>query len=230
MIIGDTKMSILLIEDDEIDAENVRRSLPKQTEVVPATTLHAALKILNDQSQDLVLLDPGLPDSSGVESFERIREAAPKMPIVVLTGLEDQQLALQIIRLGAQDYLLKNQLDDRSIQSLYFAVERGRLLERLQKEQAERERLALELREQEQSLAHLNRVSLMGELVAEISHEVSQPLSVISTLATALEAVHHQPTMDTANCIELARKITEASSHAGPVSYTHLTLPTICSV
>lgn len=211
------EISILLIEDDSIDAENVRRSLPRQVTIHHATTLSSALRLLEDMPLDLVLLDPGLPDCSGIHSFLRIHHAAPELPIVVLTGLEDKELAVQIIRLGAQDYLLKNQLDERSVQALYFAIERGRLIQQVESGQAERDRLAEELREQEQSLAHLGRVALMGELVAEISHEVSQPLNVISTLAAALEASCLQDPFNKLQSAELARKLTEASSHAGDI-------------
>jgi C4-dicarboxylate-specific signal transduction histidine kinase len=213
----ESTMSILLIEDDAIDAESVRRSLPRHTNLFHTSTLHDALRVLHQVDLDLILLDPGLPDSSGVDSFLCIRQSAPKLPIVVLTGLHDKELALQIIRLGAQDYLLKDQLDQRSIQALQFAVERGRLLQQLEDEQAERERLSAELREQEQSLAHLGRVALMGELVAEISHEVSQPLTVISTLTAALEAVHQQHDLDRVQCRVLIRKLADANAHAGDI-------------
>ncbi|QDT10871.1 hybrid sensor histidine kinase/response regulator [Planctomycetes bacterium K23_9] len=213
----DSPMSILLIEDDEIDADSVRRSLPRQTLVQHATTLNDAIESAKDPSLDLILLDPGLPDSSGVDSFLRIRQTAPRLPIVILTGLKDRNLAVQIIRMGAQDYLLKNQLDERAVQALKFAVERGRLLQQLEIEQTERERLSEELREQEQSLAHLARVALMGELVAEISHEVSQPLSVISNLVAALDATLQQTTIDHELCGVLMGKLDEANSHAGDV-------------
>lgn len=211
------ELSVLLIEDDEIDAEDVRRSLPRQVTLHHCSTLRDAIESLGNESLDLVLLDPGLPDSSGIHSFLSIHHAAPQIPIVVLTGLADEELALQIIRLGAQDYLVKNKLDDRSVQALYFAVERGRLLHRLEREQAERERLATELRTQEQSMAHLGRVALMGELVAEISHEVSQPLSVISTLTAALELSLMQEPFDREQSTALTQKLIEANSHAGDI-------------
>lgn len=214
---NEREISVLLVEDDEIDAENVRRSMPPQVRLQYAPTLRDALESVEKTPLDLVLLDPGLPDSSGVHTFLRIHHAAPNLPIVVLTGLADKELALKIIRLGAQDYLLKNQLDERSVQAVYFAVERGRLLQRLESEQAERERLAAELREQEQTLAHLSRVALMGELVAEISHEVSQPLTVISTLAAALEVSYAQNTFDKEQSATLIKKLVEANSHAGNI-------------
>ncbi|TWU51992.1 sensor histidine kinase [Rubripirellula reticaptiva] len=210
-------ISILLIEDDDIDAECVRRSLPKCTALHRASTLQSALAVLSDMPLDLILLDPGLPDSSGVDSFLRIRESSPELPIVVLTGFQDKELAVQIIRLGAQDYLLKDQLDERAMQALRFAVERGRLLRKLEDEQAQREQLASKLREQEQSLAHLGRVALMGELVAEITHEVSQPLNVISALVGALEVSHQQSVVDTAQNAILIKNLSDANLHAGAI-------------
>lgn len=210
-------MDVLLVEDDEIDAENVRRLLPGDTMLKRATTLRAALALIDGSPLDLILLDPGLPDSSGEESFRRIRESAPKIPVVVFTGLGDERVALNIIREGAQDYLLKNQLDERALQAVHFAVERGRLLLRLEEEQAERERLVFELREQERSQAHLGRVALMGEVVAEVTHEVSQPLNVISTLAGALKASLQQDELDTSRHLNLIDKLFDASVHAGEI-------------
>ena len=210
-------MAVLLIEDDEIDAENVRRFMPRGSNLKHATTLYGALELIDGSSLDLIMLDPGLPDCSGVDTFRRIRESAPKVPVVILTGLHDKQLALNIIREGAQDYLLKNQLDERALQAIHFAVERGRMLFRLEEEQAEQERLTMELREQEKSLAHLGRVALMGEVVAEITHEVSQPLNVISTLAGALKKSLEQSHADSSMNLELVRKLSDANGHAGQI-------------
>lgn len=216
-MLTDFQTSILLIEDDDVDAENVRRSLPGNTNIQRATTLKIALETIGETPIDLVLLDPGLPDCSGVETFRRIRDSAPQTPIVILTGLQDKDLALKIIRQGAQDYLLKNQLDDRAIQAIRFALERQRMLQQLEEEQAERERLAVELREREQSLAHLGRVALMGELVAEITHEVSQPLNVISTLTGALKASFEKRESPHESDLDLVNKLNTANAHAGEV-------------
>lgn len=210
-------MDVLLVEDDEIDAENVRRLLPRDASLKHATTLHDALDLIDGSLLDLILLDPGLPDSSGEDTFHRLREFAPKVPVVILTGIEDRQLAFNIIREGAQDYLLKNQLDERALRALHFAVERGRMLLRLEQERAERERLVLELRDQEKSLAHLGRVALMGEVVAEITHEVSQPLNVISTLAGALKASLQQGATYSSRDLDLMNRLSDANDHAGAV-------------
>ena len=74
---------------------------------------------------DLVLLDLGLPDAQGVGAVRRVRAAAPRVPLVVLTGMDDLSLATQALQEGAQDYLIKGQIDTRGLlRALRYAVER----------------------------------------------------------------------------------------------------------
>ena len=76
---------------------------------------------------DVILLDLGLPDSAGYETFSGIHQQAPKIPIVVLSGLEDEELAMRTVREGAQDYLVKDKLiGDLLLRSLRYSVERMR--------------------------------------------------------------------------------------------------------
>jgi diguanylate cyclase (GGDEF)-like protein/PAS domain S-box-containing protein len=90
-----------------------------------ATRLHDGLERLQDGPVDVVLLDFSLPDSSGLASFERTREVAPNVPIVVLTNLDDEEMALRAVRGGAQDYLVKRQVDNELLlRSIRYAVER----------------------------------------------------------------------------------------------------------
>jgi two-component system cell cycle response regulator len=94
--------------------------------------MSAAMKRLKDQKFDIVLLDLSLPDSSGLDSVERMCAASVQVPVIVLTGLEDDALALAAVHAGVQDYLIKGQVDGPTIaRSIRYAIERKRLEENL---------------------------------------------------------------------------------------------------
>ena len=104
-------LRVLLVEDNPADADLVREALPKtgppafRLEVV--TRLADALARLGDGGIDLVLLDLNLPDGQGLETFHKLHHAVPALPVVVLTGNMDQELAVETVKKGAQDYLVK---------------------------------------------------------------------------------------------------------------------------
>lgn len=94
-------------------------------DVTVAATLEAGLRVLAAASFDVVLLDLTLPDSQGLDTCRRVVERAPRAPIVVLSGLQDYELAVQAVREGAQDYLPKGQISpDALTRSLAYAIER----------------------------------------------------------------------------------------------------------
>lgn len=105
---------LLLVEDQDVDAEVVRlvlgRSKDFRVSTERVTTLSEALAAVHDRQYDVVVLDLGLPDSSGVESVRKLCAAAPATPIVVFTGLDDDDLALAAIQCGAQEFLSKEHL------------------------------------------------------------------------------------------------------------------------
>lgn len=122
-------LTVLLIEDNLEEAELIRTMLGKSRretlQVEHVTRLQEGLQRVRAGSVDVVLLDFSLPDSSGLASFERVREAAPHVPIVILTNLDDEEIALTAVRQGAQDYLVKRQVDNELLlRSIRYAVER----------------------------------------------------------------------------------------------------------
>jgi DNA-binding NtrC family response regulator len=137
-------LSIILIEDSAEDAQLVREMLDDRgyDYVLKRTDrLSSGLRLLEEESFDVVLLDLGLPDSAGFDALTQIRNQAPPMPIIILTGLSDEALAVKAISLGAQDYLVKgNFATDALYRSISHSIERQRL-------ETERERLILELQE-----------------------------------------------------------------------------------
>src|SRR5262245_59984721 len=108
-------LRVLLIEDNPDDAELLRETLAERrgerVALVAVETLGEAMAQLDRAAVDLLLLDLSLPDSQGLETVTRMRAHAPRVPIIVLTGLDDDALGVQAIHAGAQDYLAKGQVD-----------------------------------------------------------------------------------------------------------------------
>jgi PAS domain S-box-containing protein len=122
---------VLLIEDNhdlsQIIAEMLRQGPQPLFQSVGVGTLEQGLQRLAVGDIAAVVLDLGLPDSSGLQSLRRLRDHFPELPMLVLTGLEDESIALQALREGAQDYLLKSQIDSNVVlRALRFAIERKR--------------------------------------------------------------------------------------------------------
>ena len=122
---------VLLVEDNPGDARLLEEALAEAPasafHLTNVQTLAQTLALLREETFDLLLLDLGLPDSQGLDPFTVVRALAPGAAIVVLTGLEDESLAISALQLGAQDYLVKGQVDSKLlVRSLHHAIERNR--------------------------------------------------------------------------------------------------------
>ncbi|HEY2735678.1 MAG TPA: diguanylate cyclase [Polyangiales bacterium] len=126
-------LQLLLVEDNPGDALLFMRQLPTQGAIVTHTTrLREALTLLQERSFDVIVTDLSLPDARGLDAVMRLQEAAPDTTVVVLTGLDDEALSLQLAECGAQDCLLKGRLDGPNlVRSLRQARERKRCNQRL---------------------------------------------------------------------------------------------------
>jgi signal transduction histidine kinase len=150
---------VLLVEDNPGDARLVRALLDPTIEVVHVTRLAAACREVRTRALDAVLLDLSLPDAEGETTVITMLEAAPGLPVVVLTGRCDERLEHAAVRAGAQDYLAKDGLDEELLRrTLRHAMERGQLLRELD-----------ELRRAQ--------VRSKDELLAHVSHELRTPLN-----------------------------------------------------
>ncbi len=130
------RIRILLVEDNPADVDLVRETLPEAGpagfQVESAPRLSAALARLEAGGIDLVLLDLGLPDSQGLDTFRRLRDAEAGVPVIVLTGNVNQAIGLTAVGEGAQDYLVKGEVTGESVaRSIRHAIERRRAEERL---------------------------------------------------------------------------------------------------
>jgi signal transduction histidine kinase len=147
--------AILLIEDNPGDVRLLREMFNNHgahnTEMAHVDCMGAAEKHLVEHRVDIILLDPGLPDSQGIGTIRRARAAAPRVPLVVLTCLDEETVAEQALQEGAQDYLVKGEVDVNGIlRALRYATERKRLEQ------------------------------LKDEFVSTVSHELRTPLTSIS--------------------------------------------------
>lgn len=129
------KTKVLLIEDDLSTAEIVKAMVGEEThlfDLVWADSLEAGLQRVSEGDIELVLLDFGLPDSEGLDTFLRMHDQAPNVAIIPLTGTGDESLALKAVQLGAQDYLFKTSVNKQVLlRAMRYAVERKRIEEEL---------------------------------------------------------------------------------------------------
>jgi signal transduction histidine kinase len=165
-------IKILLVEDNPADADLLQELLAEvdetQWQVVHVDRLKDALNCLSDSHFDVVLLDLSLPDKQGVSTVAQTHQAVPDLPILVLTGLNDRIIALEALREGAQDYLVKGKIDsDLLVRAIRYAIERTHILKRLRHSEEQLQRLneELECRVEEQTdELRQNNQSLQSEI------------------------------------------------------------------
>lgn len=129
-------LSILIVEDNPGDLflleELLRGSTLPIKQLIKVTSAGEACKALQKEEINLVLLDLSLPDSNGLQSYEMVDEYAGSIPIVVLTGLIDMEIALETMASGAQDYLIKGEFDEKLLEkSIQYSIERKKSQESL---------------------------------------------------------------------------------------------------
>jgi PAS domain S-box-containing protein len=158
--LGDSKIRILLLEDNPADrcliGAFLREANGFRFVLEGVDRVAEGLRSLNRSEFDLVLLDLSLPDASGLEGFERIRRAAPGVPVIVLTGLDDDASAVAAVNAGAQDYLVKGRVDGRVlIRSMRYAIERHQVVARLHQSLEREQEVAERLRESQRRFRSL---------------------------------------------------------------------------
>jgi signal transduction histidine kinase len=181
--------TVLLIEDNPGDArliaEMLREAGGAGFRLECAEGLTDGLERLARSGVDVVLLDLSLPEAQGLDSFLRVRDHGTDVPVVVLTGSDDEELGNRAVQSGAQDYLIKGQVDGPLLgRSLRYAIERGRI--------------EGELRCRAEQLAEMDRRK--DEFLATLAHELRNPLAPIRNLLQVLK----MPRLDAAT-IERSR-------------------------
>ncbi len=143
----------LLVEDNDSYSRLVTKILGNDGsgfDVEPVDTLAGAIKVLEEKQFDLVLLDLQLPDSEGLKTFTSVHDLCPDIPVIVLTGTSDENTAVKAVQMGAQDYLIKGEIEILQLtRAIKYALERQKEINKRKSiEQAlfqEKERLAVTL-------------------------------------------------------------------------------------
>lgn len=166
-------IKVLLIEDNQGDAILIQEMLKdvKTTDfnVKHAQRLEDGINHLLSESFDIILLDLALPDSRGIETFSRANEHAPELPIIILTGLSDEEFAIKAVGEGAQDYLVKGEVDSRLLaRSMKYAIERNIIEDKLKKSE-ERYRIMVEKTQSGIFLINpFNKLSYVNQQMADM--------------------------------------------------------------
>lgn len=129
-------LRIILLEDDmsygRLVCAKLKDALPESSEMVHVTILHELLERLAKETFDVILLDLMVPDSWGIDTFQSVHDSRPDIPTVVLSGINDEYLAVSAVKLGAQDYLVKGKVDEVLLmRSIRYSIERKKVEEKL---------------------------------------------------------------------------------------------------
>jgi signal transduction histidine kinase len=175
-------LNILLVEDNPGDARLLNELLREgalRFTLRHAVRLSEAQEALASEAADVILLDLSLPDAHGMDTIRRMLSAAGEAPILVLTGLNDEELAVEAVQAGAQDYLVKGQVDSVLLgRSIRYGIERKRL---------ELERAWLLRSEQKARATAEAAVRARDEVLRVVSHDLGNSLSAVSIQAVLLE-------------------------------------------
>jgi signal transduction histidine kinase/DNA-binding response OmpR family regulator len=185
-------INILLVEDNLADADLISELLEEASLarylITSIDRLSDAIALINSQEFDVILLDLSLPDSHGLNTLEKVVLTAPTLPVLVLTGLTDRELAVQAVRQGAQDYLVKGKFDcDLLVRSISYGMERKQTLEQLRRSEERYHQLAakLDLQVQERT-AQLQQSLEVEAMLKRITDKVRDSLDQNQIIETAV--------------------------------------------
>ncbi len=162
---------VLLIEDNLGDADLVRLRLVEGTSDADVSCVHRlsdGLASIKEKSPSVILLDLNLPDSQGADTFRRVLEKAPDVPVVILSGQDDEVLAMKALHQGVQDYLVKGTISSNSLdRAMRYAVERQALLRSLE-------------------MSRKQQLEFKNQFLSHVSHELRTPLTCIHQFVSIL--------------------------------------------
>jgi len=168
---SDQATRVLLIEDNPGDADLVRLRLVEGKSLVEVTCvdrLADGIASLDLHPPSVVLLDLNLPDSHGAETFRAVMAQAPGVPVVILSGQDDEALALKAVHQGVQDYLIKGDITSKQLErAMRYAVERQALLRSLE-------------------ITRKQQLEFKNQFLSHVSHELRTPLTCIHQYVTIL--------------------------------------------
>jgi signal transduction histidine kinase len=194
MMAATYSIKILLIEDNLAEArllqEFIKQTKTQEFSLVHVQKLRDGINKLNSEKYDVILLDLTLPDSQGLCSIPQLIEQNPSIPIIVFTNTNDEELAIEAVKQGAQDYLVKRQVNpDILLRSLQYAIERKQVLEQLR---TVNQILETKVEERTAELLKAKQINqFKSEFVSMLSHDIRNPLNTI-LLAAGLLQKHNE--------------------------------------
>ncbi len=163
----DEKIKILIIEDNPGDLRLITIYLKEffGDKYISENSdyLWKGIELLSKGTYDIIILDLSLPDSFGLNTFKKVYEHSPKIPIIVLTGLEDESIGINAMKLGAQDFLVKGNIKGKDLsRSINYSIERFKLLKALSENAKKLEEKTLDLLNEQIKLANAQKLARLG--------------------------------------------------------------------
>ena len=216
---------ILLVEDDIEDIDLIKEYLERSRQFLfsleTAQTVAASLKRLQRGKIDLVLTDLTLPDEQGLETFRAIKEQFPHIPVIILSGLDYEEMSIAAMQEGAQDYLVKGYFDSHLlIRAIRYALERQQLFldldRRVEQRTAQLKKANEELQAKDSELrnalmAEKRLNQLKSQIITTVSHEYRTPLAVISSSAGLLH--QYRQRLDEQKQLKHLKRIQQSVQH-----------------
>ncbi len=186
----ESKLDILLIEDNDGDVGLFNISLKEAFSggyiVSRAADLHQGLELLDKHPFDIVVLDLSLPDSFGLDGFKTLHAKYPEIPVIVLTGLDSESTGINAVKMGAQDFLIKEKFKSNTLKrSLNYSIERNKLLIEAAENARKLEERTIDLVREKQKLSEAQKLAHIGsweldlnENTVALSEELQRILGV----------------------------------------------------
>ncbi|MBP6960359.1 MAG: diguanylate cyclase, partial [Thermotogae bacterium] len=184
----DRTLETLLVEDSLIDEKIITKMLSSSKDpivnVSVCQTLQTAFLYLSEHPIDLVFLDLSLPDSYGIDTYINLKHHFPDIPVIILTGMENENASIKAIQHGAQDYLIKKEITSSLlVRSMRYAIERFRLMQEMKR---------LSLKDDLTGLLNRRGFQILGDQLIKTAQRTRKQLFVAFSDLDGLKAINDE--------------------------------------